>query len=233
LTSPLTDAVRAAADLRLNDGLRDMGLKLSGAQQSQLLDYLELLHKWGSAFNLTAVLDPLEMVTLHLLDSLAVLPLVRRYGGTRLVDIGSGAGLPGIPLAIAIPEIEVTLVDSVQKKTAFQTQVKGALKLSNCIPLNGRMQALTFNQRQDSAVCRAFASLEEAARLALPCLEPEGFVIAMKGATPTDEIAALGSSWTAVSIEPIVVPGLDARRCAVVLQLAAATKPAKVAGAHA
>jgi 16S rRNA (guanine527-N7)-methyltransferase len=233
LTSTLTDAVRAAAASRLRDGVRHLGIDLSRDQQSQLLDFLELLRKWGAAFNLTAVLNPLEMVTLHLLDSLSVVPIVQRYGGGRLVDVGSGAGLPGIPLAIAMPELEVTLVDSVQKKTAFQTQVKGALKLANCTPLNGRMQALTFNQPQDIAVCRAFSSLEEAVRLAAPCLSPEGSLIAMKGTPPHDEIAALDESWKAVAVEAIVVPGLNARRCAVVLQLSAAAKLAKIAGAHA
>jgi 16S rRNA (guanine527-N7)-methyltransferase len=233
LTSILTDAVRAAAALRLRNGVHDLGIDLTVNQESQLLDYLELLHKWGATFNLTAVLDPLEMVTLHLLDSLAVVPLVKRYGGGRVVDIGSGAGLPGIPLAIANPDLEVTLVDSVQKKTAFQTQVKGTLKLDNCTPLNGRMQALTFDKRQDLAVCRAFSSLEETARLAASCLTPDGLVIAMKGAVPTDEIAALDATWKTVAVEPILVPGLKAWRCAVVMQLSLTAKLEKIAGAHA
>jgi 16S rRNA (guanine527-N7)-methyltransferase len=235
LVQPLTEAVRAAAAERLRQGAEKLKVELSPDQVSHLIEYLALLHKWGASFNLTAVLDPLEMVTLHLLDSLSIVPLVARYCGRRLVDIGSGAGLPGIPLAIALPALDVTLIDSVQKKTAFQTQAKGTLGLANCTPVHGQMQALTFAKPFDIAVCRALSSVTDAVRLAAFGLPQDGRLIAMKGAVPTDELEVLEPGWNTVAIEPLSVPGLNAQRCAVVLQRRSALRidDTANAGAHA
>jgi 16S rRNA (guanine527-N7)-methyltransferase len=230
-----TDANRAAARQRLTAGAAELGIDLSARQLERFMVYLDLLAQWGASFNLTAVRDPLQMVTVHLLDSLSILPLIAALAPKRLIDIGSGAGLPGIPLALMLPELEVALLDSVQKKTAFQIQAKGALKLSNCHPINGRMQALTFAKPYDLAVCRAFASVADAALLAERALCADGTLIAMKGHVPKEELDALAPAWRLSAVTPLVVPGLDARRCAVVLRRARATNSgeAETAGANA
>ena len=183
----------------------------------QRLDtYLALLAKWNAAYNLTAVRDPAQMRVQHLADCLAVVePLRRRLGPqptARILDVGSGGGLPGVVLAAAEPGWDVTCVDAVGKKAAFVRQVAGALGLPNLHAEHARVEALRAH-RFDVITARAFASLGELARLTRPLLAPQGVWMAMKGKRPDDEIAALPSDVEAFLVEPLNVPGLDAERC--------------------
>lgn len=206
----------------LSEGLAALGLELSAAAQARLLDYLALLKKWNKTYNLTAIRDEREMLTQHLLDSLSVLPalqelaLATRQHPFRLADVGSGAGLPGIPLAIAWPELSVTLVDTVDKKTAFQRQAKIELNLANVAVVGGRVEALPAGGF-DVVVSRAFAELADFVRLAGHLANR---LYAMKGVMPDDEIARLPADWRVVECLPLTVPGLDARRHLIVLEKA-------------
>lgn len=206
----------------LSEGLAALGLELSAAAQARLLDYLALLKKWNKTYNLTAIRDEREMLTQHLLDSLSVLPalqelaLATRQRPLRLADVGSGAGLPGIPLAIAWPELSVTLVDTVDKKTAFQRQAKIELNLANVAVVGGRVEALPAGGF-DVVVSRAFAELADFVRLAGHLANR---LYAMKGVMPDDEIARLPADWRVVECLPLTVPGLDARRHLIVLEKA-------------
>ena len=211
-----TIAAASAAE-RLRLGAEQLRLQLGSQQIDQLLAYLDLMHLWGSRFNLTAVREPAGMVSTHLLDSLSIAHLVRDSGAKHWLDAGSGAGLPGIPLAIALPEIRITSVDAVQKKIAFQTQVKGALKLANLTPLHTRVEALTLDENFEAATFRAFASLKNGLAgmaAALPCGAP---VLAMKANLEQAEIDDIGADWQFQSVLPLQVPELDARRCAVLI----------------
>ena len=210
-------AVAADAAERLRAGAEQLELTLSPGQIEQLVEYLELMNRWGGRFNLTSVLEPAAMVATHLLDSLSIATLVRDSAATHWLDAGSGAGLPGIPLAIALPDIRVTTVDSVQKKIAFQTQVKGALKLTNVTPIHARVEALTLANRIDAATFRAFASLKDGLAGIAGALPVGAPVIAMKANLHQTEIDAIGPDWLLQSVLPLTVPELDAQRCAVLL----------------
>lgn len=205
---------------RLEQGQAALGLQLSAAQQSLLIDYLAMLEKWNSVYNLTAVRDPQQMLTLHLMDSLAIVPLVRRLGLRHVLDVGSGGGLPGIPLAVSMPEIRVAMVDTVQKKVAFQNQVKAELKLLNIRSYHARVEALTLTERPDCIVSRAFSELAVLVTLAGHLLAPGGRILAMKGQQPERESAALPADWRLVETVDMQVPELDAQRCVLVLERA-------------
>lgn len=198
--------------MNLQTGIAEMSLSLPAGAEAKLSAYLGLLAKWNKTFNLTAIRDPAEMVTHHLLDSLAVLPaleksaLVRRHA-VRLADVGSGAGLPGLVLAIARPDWQVTSVETVEKKAAFQRQAKIELGLVNINIHCGRVES--FAEEFDGVISRAFASLADFVALA-GHLSPT--LWAMKGAYPADEIAALQGGWQVVASHSLVVPGLDAER---------------------
>ncbi len=209
----------AALASQLSRGTAELGLPVSAGQQAQLLGYLALLCKWNRAYNLTAVRDPAEMVTRHLLDSLALVP---RLTGTRCMDVGTGAGLPGIPLAIMFPEREFHLLDSNGKKTRFLFQVKTALALSNVTVHHARVEAFAPDRGFDVVLSRAFASLADMVAGARHLLQPEGVFLAMKGARPDGEIAALAGKCRVLGIYPLRVPGLDEQRHLVELSLAAA-----------
>ena len=199
---------------RLAEGAIALGLNLSAAQHAQLLAYLDLLSKWNKAYNLTAVRDPAEMLTHHLLDSLAVIaPLVRhtRGGAARVLDVGSGGGLPGVVIAICCPEMSVACVDAVAKKAVFVQQAAGVLGLSNLRGVHARVESIT--EPYDVITSRAFATLADFTQWSAGSLGEDGVWMAMKGKHPTDEIAALPPSVAVFHVEQLTVPGLDAERC--------------------
>lgn len=199
----------------LREGLADLGLVLADAQVSQLLAYQALIAKWNQVYNLTAVRDPQEMLTHHLLDSLAVvLPLRQQLAGrTTLLDVGSGAGLPGVVLAITCPELTVTCVDTVAKKAAFVQQVAASLMLPNLKGLHARVETLT--EPYDVVCSRAFASLKDFTSWSRTALASHGIWLAMKGKHPDGELAELPKDVQVFHVEPLKVPGLDAERCIV------------------
>jgi 16S rRNA (guanine527-N7)-methyltransferase len=201
-------------------GLGALGLTLSDAQIEQLMDYLALLQKWNKVYNLTAVRDPAEMLTHHLLDSLAAInPLRRQTGGEaiRLLDVGSGGGLPGVVMAIACPEVDVSCVDTVAKKAAFIQQASATLKLANLHGLHARVESLSAEEGAgfDVVCSRAFASLPDFTVWSRAALKPGGVWMALKGKHPADELAALPADVTVFHVEQLQVPGLDAERCIV------------------
>ena len=207
----------------LEQALPALGLSLSDGTITALLSYLELIQKWTKVYNLTAVRDPAEMLTHHLLDSLAVLaPLDRQLQllrvdapdtPIRLLDVGSGAGLPGIVIAICRPDITVHCVDTVAKKAAFIQQVAATLKLPNLRGLHARVESLT--EPYDVVSSRAFASLGDFTNWSSGALASTGIWMAMKGKHPADEIAALPVMVDVFHVEQLTVPGLDAERCIV------------------
>ncbi len=216
----------------LQKGLDGLALSLTDEQQVQLLAYMELIGKWTRVYNLTAVRDTNEMLTHHLLDSLAVIAPLRRElikltpdAGAEaeqtaarltqkqisLLDVGAGAGLPGIVIAITCPEISVTCVDTVAKKAAFIQQVAVTLKLPNLKGLHARVESLT--QPYDVVCSRAFASLVDFTTWSKSALASHGVWMAMKGKHPDQELAALPESVKVFHVEQLQVPGLDAERC--------------------
>ena len=200
----------------LKSGAAELGLDLSDAQFEQLLGYLALIQKWNKVYNLTAVRDPQEMLTHHLLDSLtAVTPLVRHTQGqpTKVLDVGSGGGLPGIVLAICRPELDVSCVDTVGKKAAFIQQVAAILKLPNLHGIHARVE--TLSGPFDVICCRAFASLPDFVSWSRDALAQQGVWMAMKGKHPQAEIDGLPADVNVFHVEPLTVPGLDAERCMV------------------
>lgn len=224
----------------LQQGARELGLDLTAQQLDRLLDYQALLQKWGKVYNLTAVRDPQAVLAQHLLDSLAVVMPLRHYleqrtlasdarlsgagpaaldlqptppRSDRLLDVGSGAGLPGVVVAICCPEIRVSCVDAVAKKAAFIRQVAVSLRLPNLQALHARVESL--REEYEVITSRAFASLADFTRLSSASLAPQGRWLAMKGQNPIDEIAALPPEVRVFHVEPLRVPGLDAQRCLV------------------
>lgn len=213
------------SDLRttLQAGLQSLQLALDARQIELLLDYLGLLQKWNKVYNLTAVRNPAEMMTHHLLDSLAAIqPLLQQVGDrpVKLLDVGSGGGLPGVVIAIACPQIDVTCVDTVAKKAAFIQQAAATLKLPNLRGLHARVESLNAlsGQGYDVVCSRAFASLVDFTNWSKSALNEGGIWMAMKGKHPGDELATLASEASLVDVfhvEQLQVPGLDAERCIV------------------
>ncbi|WP_310614165.1 16S rRNA (guanine(527)-N(7))-methyltransferase RsmG [Limnohabitans sp.] len=223
----------------LQKGLNGLGLSLADEQQAQLLAYMDLIGKWTKVYNLTAVRDANEMLTHHLLDSLAVIAPLRRelaklslpiisfadgvtnveaqvagksaQANFSLLDVGAGAGLPGIVIAITCPEVSVTCVDTVAKKAAFIQQVAATLKLPNLKGLHARVESLT--QPYDVVCSRAFASLIDFTTWSKSALSSHGVWMAMKGKHPDQELAVLPESVKVFHVEQLQVPGLDAERC--------------------
>lgn len=207
---------------QLRSGLTALNLTLTEPQVAALMAYLALIQKWNKVYNLTAVRDPQEMLTHHLLDSLAVIaPLSRQLetmssapaGGWRLLDVGSGAGLPGVVIAICCPGIRVDCVDTVGKKAAFIQQAAVTLKLANLRGVHARVEGLTESYQVISS--RAFASLLDFTNWSRQALAEQGVWMGMKGKHPADEIAALPSSVEVFHVEQLEVPGLGAERCIV------------------
>jgi 16S rRNA (guanine527-N7)-methyltransferase len=197
----------------LDAGLATLGLDTMLA--GPLLAYLALLDRWNRTYNLTAIRDPRAMVSLHLLDSLAMHPFVRGIG--NLADLGSGAGLPGIPLAIAVPALQVTLVESNGKKARFLREAVRTLGLGNARIAESRAQALAQPGAFDAITARAMATLADLLAAGAHLLRPGGRLLAMKGVMPDDEIAALPAGWQVQATHPLAVPGLDAERHLVVV----------------
>lgn len=192
----------------LDAGLR--ALALEPALAAPLLDYLALLARWNATYNLTAIRDPREMVGKHLLDSLAMQPFVR--GIATLADLGTGPGLPGIPLAIATPSLHVTLVESNGKKARFLREAARQLKLANVSVAESRIEAFKPAATFDAITARALATLPLILELGGHLPGPDGRLLAMKGVLPNDEIAALPTGWRVAAVHPLQVPGLDAER---------------------
>ena len=203
----------------LRAGIEALGLELNDEQVGKLLSYLDWVAKWNKVYNLTALRDPQEMLTHHLLDSLAAVAPLRRQltnlglDKPRLLDVGSGAGLPGAVFAIACPELDVSCVDTVAKKALFIQQVAAALRLPNLHGIHARVEKL--DQRWDVVSSRAFASLVDFTNWSRQALSPQGVWLAMKGKRPTDEMQALAAEVDVFHVEPLVVPGLAAERCIV------------------
>lgn len=205
-------------ELSLSAGLGALGLELNAAQQQKLLDYVALIGKWNKVYNLTAVREPEAMITQHLLDSLAVLPhLPQQSGVTRLIDIGSGAGLPGIPLSIARPDWQITLLDSNHKKTTFLRQACLELGLANVEVVCERVEHYQPSAGFAAVISRAFSDLGEFARLTAHLLAKGGKLYAMKGIYPHEEIGKLPQPFKLQEVIPLTVPGMDAQRHLVIV----------------
>lgn len=203
----------------LKKGVAELRLALSDQQLERLLDYLALLAKWNAVYNLTAVRDPSQMVVQHLLDSLAAVPAFT--AARRVLDVGAGGGLPGMVLAVwaqeARPDMRIAMIDTVHKKTAFLTQVKAELGLSNVTVYTGRVEALQVTEPFDVITSRAFADLADFVTWSGHLLAPGGRFIAMKGVAATDETGRLPAAWRVVEKTPLTVPGLGAERHLVVI----------------
>ena len=197
----------------LATGLACLGLNLPEDAQHKLLAFRDLLLKWNKTYNLTALRDPAQATSHHLLDSLAILPHV---GSGNLLDVGSGGGLPGIPLAIAKPELSVSMVDTVQKKTTFLQQAVIELVLRNVTVHHARVEEMQGQYAQISS--RAFADIGLFISLTRHLLAPNGRWLAMKGVRPDDELKALPADITVETIIPLTVPGLDAERHLIILK---------------
>lgn len=194
----------------LTEGVQELQLDLNDKQIEQLLDYLALLFKWNTVYNLTSVRDPMQMVTLHVLDSLAAVPAFK--DAKSVLDVGAGGGLPGIVLAIARPDMKVALIDTVHKKTAFLTQVKAELGLSNVTVHTARVEQLQVPHKFDVITSRAFADLSDFVNWSGQLLEEGGQFIALKGVAPADEQERLPDPWKVSELRPLQVPGLQAER---------------------
>jgi len=207
---------------QLRAGCQALGLVLDEARQAKLLDFMGLLQKWNKVYNLTAVRNPEEMLTHHLLDSLAAVAPLRRHlaqqggAGRRLLDVGSGGGLPGVVFAICCPDLDVSCVDTVAKKAAFIQQAAAALQLSSLHGLHARVENL--DGPFDVVSCRAFAALADFTAWSRQALAPHGVWLAMKGRHPQDEIDALPGDVQVFHVEQLTVPGLQAERCIVWLR---------------
>lgn len=206
---------------KLNQGLSEINLLLTISQQNALLAYLALLDKWNQVYNLTAIRQLEQMLIYHLLDTLAVIPFIDDWNSShtkalRILDVGSGGGLPGIPWALARPDWQLSLIDCVQKKTTFLTQVKMQLNIMNLRVITGHVEKLPnyiSDTQFDIIVCRAFSSLEQFLTLAGSWLAPGGLSIALKGEYPSQELTALSDAWHVEAIHPITpISGLDAQR---------------------
>ena len=220
----------AALEHTLRSGAQALALELSEAQITQLLEFIALLQKWNKGYNLTSVREPAEMMTHHLLDSLAAVAPLRRHLATlvqgdispcqsaslRLLDVGSGGGLPGVVFAICCPQLDVSCVDTVAKKAAFIQQAAVALKLRNLHGIHARVESLAGPF--DVVSCRAFAALADFTAWSRAALGFNAVWLAMKGKHPADEIASLPAEVQVFHVEPLTVPGLDAERCIVWLR---------------
>jgi 16S rRNA (guanine527-N7)-methyltransferase len=203
---------RDALQARLEQGIAELGLRVPAEAVPRLLDYQALLERWNAAYNLTAVRDPAEMITRHLLDSLAILPYVQ---GATLADLGTGPGLPGIPLAIVAPGREILLVDSNGKKVRFLREAIRALKLEGVRAVQSRVEDV--QGQFDCITARAFASLADMLGWGGHLLTPGGTWLAMKGKRPDDELPGMPSGFEVRAIHELAVPGLQAERSLVVI----------------
>jgi len=194
---------------KLSRLLAEAGISLSDHQQQQLVAYVELLHKWNRAYNLTSVRDPNEMLVRHILDSIIVAPHLQ---GTRFIDVGTGPGLPGIPLAIVLPQAQFTLLDSLGKRVRFLRQVQHELKLDNVTPVQSRVEEFPAEPPFDGVISRAFASLTDMVNWCHHLPAEQGRFYALKGLVPEDEIAQLPAQFSVEEIVKLTVPQLEGER---------------------
>jgi len=199
---------------RLADGLLQLGIVLPETAQQTLLAYIDLLARWNQRYNLTGIKNPADMVTRHLLDSLAVLPNLE---GPRILDVGSGAGLPGIPLAVACPQYHFVLLDSAGKKTRFMLQAVADLGLANVEVVQSRVEAYQPAEKFNTVISRAFASLDEMLRLTSHLCRHDGVFLAMKGQPGEEELAQLPAPFVLRDVVALQVPGLEAARHLVII----------------
>lgn len=199
----------------LSGAAQQLGVSLTESQASQLLCYLELLHKWNKAYNLTAVRNPEEMLYRHLVDSLSVVPWVQ---GQRIIDVGTGPGLPGIPLAILFPDTQFTLLDSNGKKTRFLTQCKLELGLNNITVVHGRVEAFQPEAPFNQVISRAFSAIENMVNWCGHLTDSQGRFLAMKGLFPQEELASLPSGYQVETSHTLDVPGCDGERHLIIIR---------------
>lgn len=221
MTEPVSET--SSIDRDLARGVATLGVAVDGTQRARLLAFLALLAKWNKTYNLTAIREPGRMVTHHVLDALAVLPHLPPRDGLRLLDVGAGGGIPGIPLAIARPDWHVSLVDSNHKKATFMTQAAIELQLGNVSAHATRVEDHVPAARYDVVISRAFSDLATFAAASARHLVDGGLLVAMKGVHPDEELAELPPEFVVVAAPALRVPGLDAQRHLVVMQRAAAT----------
>ena len=207
---------RSALAQILANGIDELKLDLDDKQQEQLLDYLALLFKWNSVYNLTSVREPMQMMTHHVLDSLAAVSAFN--SANNVLDVGAGGGLPGMVLAISRPGMKVSMIDTVHKKTAFLTQVKAELGLANVTVYTMKVQDLQPPQKFDVITSRAFADLSDFVNWSGHVLAEGGQFIALKGTAPPEEQERLPAEWKVTELRPITVPGLQAERHLVFIQ---------------
>lgn len=191
----------------LQQGLQELNIEADEKKVDLLLAFIKLIEKWNKSYNLTAVRDREDMVRLHILDSLAILPFIE---GDRIADIGTGAGLPGIPLAIFLPNVKFTLVDSNSKKTRFVQQAILELRLDNVSVIHSRVENMHVDECFSSVIMRAFSNLQDIIALTRHLISNQGIVLAMKGQNPIEELTSLTEQYTVL---PIKVPGVEAERC--------------------
>ena len=194
----------------LQAGLQQLKLDCSSQQLEKLLQYLELLQRWNKAFNLTAIRDPLQMVRLHLLDSLAIHPYIQ--GVKSIIDVGTGPGLPGIPLAILNPQVNFTLLDSNGKKTRFLFQAINELKLPNASEINHRVEAYKANQLFDAVISRAFSSISDMLNQCDHLVSDQGCFLAMKGKKPDSELSQMTKAYKVAEVNEVNVPLINSER---------------------
>lgn len=199
---------------KIENGARKMGLKLPQAAAGRLADYVSLLEKWNRTYNLTAVRDPEQMVPRHVLDSLSVVPFLH---GQRVLDIGTGAGLPGIPLALACPALDFVLLDSNSKKTRFVTQAITELGLANASVIHSRVEKFETRDKFDTLISRALGGIADMLTGAAHLGNPDCHFLAMKGVYPQEELTALPPGFKVLAVEPLLVPGLDGQRHVVII----------------
>jgi 16S rRNA (guanine527-N7)-methyltransferase len=201
----------------LQGSARMLGVAVDDMQARKLTSLLDELVKWNAAYNLTAITEPAKMVTHHLLDSLSVQSALH---GTTVADVGTGAGFPGLPLAVVDPQREFTLIDSNNKKVRFVAHAARTLGLPNVTAVHARSEAFKTGKPFDTVIARAFAALPELLKLVSPLCGPETRVLAMKGKRPDDEITAVPASWRVLEVRALAVPGLNEERHLVMLQRA-------------
>jgi len=201
---------RAALAQVLHEGVAEMRLDVTPAQQEKLLDYLALMNKWNGVYNLTSLRDPMQMVTHHLLDSLAAVPAF--VDARNVLDVGAGGGLPGVVLAICRPDMKVSMIDTVHKKTAFLKQVKAELELANVTVHTMKVQDLDVSDKFDVITSRAFADLSDFLEWSGHLLQEGGKFIALKGTAPAEEQERVPAAWKVTGLQPLQVPRLGAER---------------------
>ena len=204
--------LRQQLDDILASGLEALNLHLSEDQKTKLVEFVLLIDKWNKAYNLTSVRDPKQMMIKHILDSLAIGPYLPTPSSQRIIDVGTGPGLPGMPLAIAFPEISFTLLDSLGKRVRFMTQCVHTLKLTNVVPVQSRVEEHHPEQPYDIVLSRAFASLKDMLHWCQHLVDSEGQFLALKGQFPEDELKEVSDHYRVIKTESLTVPNLVGER---------------------